>query len=106
MAVAYQSENDIPKTKKILEEIFTIDPFHVGAHKLISSIFKYSKNDNNSLEHLKKMEELDKNINVIDYEKEVDISFALGKAHEDLKDYEKAFKYLATANLLKYEKFG
>jgi len=106
LAVAYQSENDIQKTKKILEEIFTIDPFHVGAHKLISSIFKYSHNDNNSLEHLKKMEELDKNISISDYEKKVDISFALGKAYEDLKDYEKAFKYLETANQLKYEKFG
>ena len=52
------------------------------------------------------MEKLDKNILTSDYEKKVDISFALGKAHEDLKDYEKAFKYLETANNLKFEKFG
>ena len=106
LAVAYQSENDIEKANKILDEIFAIDPLHVGAHKLVSSISKYSKDNKNSLEHVKKMEELDKNILTSDYEKKVDISFALGKAHEDLKDYEKAFKYLETANNLKFEKFG
>ena len=106
LAVAYQSENDIEKANKILDEIFAIDPLHVGAHKLVSSIFKYSNDDKNSLDHVKKMEEIDKNILTSDYEKKVDISFALGKAHEDLKDYEQAFKYLDTANNLKFEKFG
>ena len=106
LAVAYQSENDIEIANKILDEIFAIDPLHVGAHKLVSSISKYSKDNKNSLEHVKKMEELDKNILTSDYEKKVDISFALGKAHEDLKDYEKAFKYLETANNLKFQKFG
>ena len=50
--------------------------------------------------------QLNKNISISDYEKKVDISFALGKAHEDLKDYEKAFKYLETAHNLKFKKFG
>ena len=106
LAVAYQSQNDIEKVKKFLDEIFRIDPLHIGSHKLISSIYKYSSNDKNSLEHLKKMEDLEKNISKNDYEKKVDLSFALGKAYEDLKDYEKAFKYLAAANQLKFEKFG
>ena len=106
LAVAYQSENKIEETKKIIKEIFAIEPFHVGANKLISSIIKYSKNDQESLEHIKKMEELNDIIDMSDYEKKVDISYALGKSYEDLKDFKKAFYYLSIANNLKYNEKG
>ena len=43
LAVAYQSENKIEETKKTVDEIFSIDANHVGAHKLTSSLLKYSK---------------------------------------------------------------
>ena len=33
------------------------------------------------------MEEIDKNINDQDYEKKVDLSYALGKYFEDIRDY-------------------
>ena len=36
--------------------------------------------------------------------KKVDISYALGKSYEDLKNYEKAFNYLSKANQLKFDK--
>jgi hypothetical protein len=45
----------------------------------------------------------DKNLS---YEKKIDISFALGKSYEDLKDYEKAFSYLSEGNDLRFNKFG
>jgi tetratricopeptide (TPR) repeat protein len=106
LAVAYQGANKIDETKNVIEEILSIDPFHVGAHKLISSLTKYSNEKKDSVDHIKKMEEIDKNTNKIDYEKKVDISYALGKSYEDLKDYEKAFYYLNRANQLKFEKKG
>ena len=37
------------------------------------------------------MEEIDKNISSKEYEKKVDLSYALGKAFENIKDYEKSF---------------
>ena len=106
LAVAYQSDNKIDEVKKIIDEIFLIDPIHIGSHKLLSSIYKYSYEDKRSLEHLKRMEDLDKKIEKSNFEQKVDLSFALGKAYEDLKDYSKAFNYLSIANQLKFEKNG
>ncbi len=106
LAVAYQSDNKINEAKKIIDEIFVVDPAHIGAHKLTSSIYKYSNQDKNSIKHLKIMEDLDSKIEKSNFEQKVDLSFALGKAHEDLKDFSKAFDYLSIANKLKFEKYG
>ena len=106
LAVAYQSDNKIEETKKIIKEIFLIDPFHVGANKLITSIKKYSKDDQESMEHIKKMEELNNKIDIKDYENKVDMSYALGKSYEDLKEFKKAFYYLNIANELKFNEKG
>ena len=57
------------------------------------------------MKHIKEMEEVDKQINNQDLLKKVDISYALGKSYEDLKNYEKAFHYLNKANQLKFDKF-
>ena len=106
LAVAYQSDNKIDETKNIVNEIFSIDPTHVGAHKLISSLTKYSNEDEKSLAHIQKMEEIDKKINSNEYEKKIDLSYALGKSFEDIKNYDKSFFYLSRANNLKFEKKG
>ena len=105
LAAAYQSNNQVEETKKIIDEIFSIDPTHTGAHKLLSSIFKYSLEDKNSINHLDIMEKIyntDKLVN----EKKIDISFALGKAFEDLKNFDQAYNYLNKANELRFNKFG
>ena len=106
LAVAYQSANKINETKKTVNEILSIDSFHVGAHKLLSSLTRYSYQDEDSMAHIKKMQEIDKKINNEEYEKKVDLSYALGKSFEDVKDYQKSFSYLSRANDLKFEKKG
>ena len=106
LAVAFQSENKIEETKKTVDEIFSIDPSHVGAHKLISSLLKYSKENDESLDHIKKMESIYKQTNQSDYEKKVDLSYALGKAYEDIKDFGTAYHFYEKANELKFDKFG
>ena len=45
LAAAYQSANKINETKQTIEKILSVDPSHVGANKLVSSLTKYS-NDN------------------------------------------------------------
>ena len=105
LAAAYQSNNQIKETNNILNEIFTIDPSHTGAHKLQSSIFKYSTENQDTISHLDQMEKIYKNVNLIN-ERKIDISFSLGKAHEDLKNFDKAYHYLKKGNDLRYEKFG
>ena len=107
LAVAYQSENKIEETKKTVDEIFSIDPNHVGAHKLTSSFLKYTKENKDSLDHINKMESIYRQINNNDdYEKKVDLSYALGKAYEDIKDFGKAYQFYEKANELKFYKFG
>ena len=106
LAVAYQSNNNIEDTRQTIKQIFLIEASHVGAHKLISSITKYSIEDKNSLNHLKTMEQLDSQINDNNYERKLDISYALGKSYEDLRDYKKSFYYLNIANELKLKEKG
>jgi tetratricopeptide (TPR) repeat protein len=106
LAVAYQSDNRIYETKKTVNKILSIDSSHVGAHKLLSSLTRYSNQDEDSMTHIKQMEEIDKKISSKEYEKKVDLSYALGKSFEDIKDYEKSFFYLSRANNLKFEKKG
>ena len=105
LAVAYQSYNKIEDAKKIIEEILLIDPTYVGAHKLKSSMLKYSIKNKDSIKHLEKMEKLNDN-KKLDTSKKIDLFFSLGKAHDDMKSFEKAFYYLNQANKLRYEKFG
>ena len=106
LASAYQSNNKIEDTKKTIDEVFSIDPSHSAAHKLLSSILKYKREDKKTLDHIDKMEDLYNRDNHTNLEKKIDLSFALGKAYEDLKDFKKSYEYLSTANKIKFEKFG
>ena len=105
LAVAYQSYNKVEQAKEVIEEIISISPGHMGAHKLKSSILKYSNENKISLEHLNTMEKLNDVKKLNDNEK-IDLFFSLGKAYEDLKDFDKAFYFLKEANELRYKKFG
>jgi tetratricopeptide (TPR) repeat protein len=105
LAAAYQSNNQVEESKKVLDEIFSIDQSHTGAHKLLSSIFKYSLENKRSIDHLNEMEKIYNTDDLI-IEKKIDISFSLGKAFEDLKNFDKAYNYLKKANELRFKKFG
>ncbi|MDC0586067.1 sulfotransferase [Candidatus Pelagibacter sp.] len=105
LATAYQSSNKINEAKDLIEEIFSIDSSHAGANKLLSSILKYSDEDKNSIDHLIQMEKIN-NDKKLTEDKKIDISFSLGKAHEDLKNFDKAYKFFEKANELRYKKFG
>jgi len=106
LASAYQGNNKIEDTKKTIDEVFSIDPSHSAAHKLLSSILKYKREDKKTLDHIDIMEDLYNRVNHTNLEKKIDLSFALGKAYEDLKDFKKSYEYLSTANKIKFEKFG
>ena len=58
------------------------------------------------MDHIKKMEELNSKIDIKDYENKVDISYALGKSYEDIKEFKKAFFHLNIANELKFNQKG
>ena len=105
LAVAYQGCNKVKEANETIEEILSINPSHIGAHKLKSSMLKYSSENQESINHLERMEKLNDEEKLNDNQK-IDLYFSIGKAYEDLKDFDKAFQYLRDANKIRFEKFG
>ena len=103
LAGIYQSINDLENLRKILKEIFKIDPKCVAAHKILSEITKYSDENSSSIDHLEQMKEIQKDQN-LDVDDKIILSFSIGKSFEDLKKYEESFSYLQLANDLKNNK--
>jgi tetratricopeptide (TPR) repeat protein len=99
LAQAYQSCNNKEKAIENLNEALNIDPNNTSAHKTLSSIYKYSVDDAKTISQLSQMEQISLNSSLGDDEKRR-ISFAIGKAYDDLKDTEKAFKYFSSGNKL------
>jgi len=101
LANAYHSIGDIKKTKEIISKILNYNSKHTSTHKLLSSIVNYSddKANLNEMENLIKENELPKG-------QIIDLSFALGKAYEDLKKYEDSFIFLKKGNSLKKKEYN
>ena len=97
LASSFQSLNKKKESIEIVNEILKIDPDNISAHKRLSSIYKYSKKNEETMTHISKMKNiLDKN-NLSDGERGI-ISFALGKAYDDLNDTEVAIEFLNSGN--------
>lgn len=100
-ATALHSINKTDESIKIFYEILEIDKNHTKSHKSLSTIYRYSNNNHQAMNHLDVMKNLSKNDNLND-EQKIDIFFAIGKAYDDLKDIESAFHYFDKANNLKH----
>jgi len=99
LASAYQQLGNFEKSEEIIIKILLIEPKNTSVHKLRSEIVKYTKNN----DHLIEMEILLKD-NSLNEEQIIDLSFALGKAYEDIGDYEKAYKNLEIGNFKRKNK--
>ena len=98
LGIAYISIGKIKDAKKHLEESINIFPQFYKAHRAISRIKKYSKKD----DHIHVLEELLKNSNLANMDK-IELSFALGKAYDDIKNFDKAFSSYEIGNKLRNE---
>ena len=93
LAQLYQQIGNFKKSIKIFQDILKYNPSNTLAHKSISVMHTYKdKND----EHLKKMEEQSKLIK--NEELLPPLYFAIGKAYEDLNDFQKSFHFIKSAN--------
>jgi len=97
LAGAFQSLNKRDKVLQIIDEIVKIDPNNVDAQIILSSIYKYSHKNEVTIAHIEKMEQILRVKNLTDHQKAI-ISFALGKAYDDLKEPQKAIKHILSAN--------
>ncbi len=77
-------------------EAIALDPDFAEAHRVRSLIKKHSAYDND----IKRMEAVLAKPGT-DEEKKVHLAFGLGKAFEDIGDYDKAFEYFSQGNALK-----
>ena len=93
LAICCQSIGEMNDTKNYLSKILDIQPFNTNAHKLLSTMINYNK-DQTHLAEMKRFID-DKSLNS---NQKTELFFALGKAYEDLKDYENSFQFLKKAN--------
>ena len=82
--------------KKHLKETIKLNPNFFLAHRNLSRMTKYTKNE----EHLAELERIYKNIKKDEIEYSIHISFALGKAYEDIKNFDESFALYKKANSL------
>ena len=96
LGLAYQSIGFFKEAEKHFLEALKINPKFTAIDKLISRFTKYTKNNL----HLKSM--IDKMSNSsLDDNSRSNLNFALGKAYEDLGDFENSFKNLEIGNRIK-----
>jgi len=93
IAIAYKNIGKFPESKKYLQNAIDIKNDFFTAHRNLSDITKYEK-DSEHLDMMIKMYE-EKSINK---DKKTEIAFALGKAFNDIKDFNKAFYYYREGN--------
>jgi tetratricopeptide (TPR) repeat protein len=94
LASLYVSCGKINEAKEKLTEVLLIEPNYMHAHRLLSRITNYNK-ENNHLKVLNKLYSQMEKKN--DYNKML-ISYSLAKANEDIKDYDKSFMHYKVAN--------
>ncbi len=95
ISLCYQSLGDFVEAKNCLNKLLKIDPNYTTADRLISSMTKYEKKNNHLEDMIKKATK--KNLNNF---QQANLFFALGKAFEDLKDYDQSFDNYKKGNKL------
>ena len=96
LSIAYKNTGNFAESKKYLFKAIEIKNDFFTAHRNLSEIIKYEKGD----KHLDLMINLYKD-NTIKEEKKIELAFALGKAYNDINDFDKAFSFLKIANELR-----
>jgi Tfp pilus assembly protein PilF len=96
LGLVYQALGHFEDAKFHLQTLSKIKPQITAADKILSRFIKYKNGDPHIEIMINKLNEL----NLNDLEK-IDLFFSLGKAYEDLKDFDKSFHYLKKGNNLK-----
>jgi Tfp pilus assembly protein PilF len=84
------------EAKKALLEAIAISPNLIHAHRLMSRLIKYTKNH----KHLNQLLKLHNETELNNDERKMNLAFALGKAFEDTKEFDKSFSFYNEANEL------
>ena len=93
ISICYQSLGNFTKAKNHLNNLLKVDPNFTIADRLLSSMKNYKKGDEHLLEMSKKADKL----KLSDIQL-ANLFCALGKANEDLKEYNLSFNYYKKGN--------
>ena len=88
--------NKLNESAAVFKQALKIEPNSGQLHRHLSQVIKYEQTNS----HLRDMENIILNSNAT-HNQQMHLSFALGKAYEDIKSYEKAFSYWKRGNFLK-----
>ena len=100
IANVYLAIGDFVKAKTHFKESIEINPTYSNSHRSLSRLVKYTDKE----EHFNILKNLYKNTEVNDTANKINITFALGKAYEDVKDFDKSFSCYKEANEICREK--
>ena len=92
----YSDHGDAEQSLAAYQAALAIDPDHARAHRAIARNTRYTEYD----EHIRSMESLLERKSLTDDDR-IELGYALGKAHEDLGDYDRSMDYLRQAGSLR-----
>ena len=96
LGIVYKTIGDFEKAKKSFNLAIKLNPYFCIAHRNLSELIKYTKDN----DHFALMKKLEKDTKINDIQK-TELSFALGKAYEDIKDFDNSFNYYNKGNNLR-----
>ena len=102
LGTAYKAKGDFYKAEENLKKAIKINPGHTNTHRTLSGLIKYNKDT----DHLTQLEKLYLKIDSKNVENKSNIAFALGKAYEDIEDFDKSFYFYNEGNNLYKKKIN
>ena len=97
----YQNKGDFNKSNFHYKKCLSLNPLFTEVDRLISMSHKYKEEDPHLIDMQKKI--LNKNVSEI---QKMHLYFALGKAFDDLKDFNQSFENFKKGNDIKDKKIG
>ena len=96
MGLVYQSLGKFEDAKSSFYEVLRINPSMHIVDRMMSRFIKYNENSPHLLEMLNKIKSP-----ALSDDSKINLNFALGKAYEDILNFEKSFSYLKEGNKIK-----
>jgi len=100
LGIVYKSMGRFEEAKKYLNKTIELNPNFYTAHRILSQLIKYKKDEKHFIT-LKNIFDNKKNEKI----SIVEIAFALGKAYQDICDFDKSYNYFSIGNKKKRESF-
>ena len=102
LGTAYVAIGKFEDAKKHFNESIKLNPNFIVTHRSLSRIIKYTAND----DHFIELKKIYKNLPSHNTGPKIELGYALGKAYEDIKNFEQSFVCYEEANSLQRKKIN